>query len=128
MKQWIFLLFPIIMVSCQRQEDPLVGKWKVNSKFYSATYQISEAGNELNGLVLSYNDGTSKYKQGDEKQYFVFTGLKKESELQYVDGISGATSKKDAPKSIEIKQINKDTLEVTTFIMNKPLTEIWTRK
>lgn len=128
MLRWIFASFLIILIACQQRQDPLIGKWKVNSKFYYATYQILEDGNQLKGLVISYNDGTSKYHYDKEKPYYIFTGLKKENAQYYVNGVSGATTKNSESKSIEIKRINNDSLEVTTFVMSKPLTEIWTRK
>jgi len=128
MKQWLILLFLLIAIACRQQIDPLVGIWKVNSSFYSATYQIMKKRNQLNGLVLFYNDGTTRYKHDGTQQQYIFNGLKKKEDGQYVDGISGATTKNDTPKNIEIKIINKDTLEVTTFVMNKPLVEFWTRQ
>ena len=106
----------------------LIGEWKTNSQFYSATYQIAEEGTGLNGLVLFYDDGTTEYVHKDTKPRYIFTGLKKNSNSQYVDGISGATTKNSTPKSIEIKRRSYDTLEVTTYMMKQSLTEIWTRK
>lgn len=123
----MFLILIISLCSCYRQYNDIKGEWKVNSKFYHATYQIIEEDDNLNGLVLYYNDGTTKYTYDGTKRRYVFTGLKKEKN-QYVDGISGATSKNSTPKSIEIKSKSEDTLEVTTYIMDKPLLEIWTRK
>lgn len=128
MKRQMLILCSIMMISCQYQQDSLIGKWKVNSKFLNATYQILEDGDELNGLVLFYDDGTTKYRHDGTKNHYVFKGLKKENE-QYVDGISGATTKENnTPRSIEITKKHKDTLEVTTLVMNKPIVEFWTRQ
>lgn len=128
MNRWIYFLLLIMLISSCHKQDVLVGEWKINSQFYSATYQIEEEGNGLNGLVLFYDDGTTTYVHEDAKPRYAFTGLKKNSGSQYVDGVSGATTKNSTPKSIEIKRRSHDTLEVTTYMMKQSLTEIWTRK
>ncbi len=115
----------MFLLACN-QQDNIIGEWKVNSKFYQATFEIMEENDTWNGLVVYYNDGTTKYMHNDTKSRYAFTGLKKEKEV-YVDGITAATSKKGAPKSVEIRKQGKDSLEVTTYIMNKPIVEVWTR-
>ena len=49
----------------------------------------------------------------------------KQKDGLYIDAISGATITK---KELVIKQKNEDTLEVTTYIRNKPLKELWIKK
>ena len=126
MKGWIITLLLIISMSCNHQPDDMVGKWKTHSKHYTATFQIFEEGKKLNGLVLYYNDGTSKYNYDKNKPYYLFKGLKKKDDV-YIDAMTGATTKSDTPKTLEIKKRNIDTLDVTTYIRNKPLREVWTR-
>lgn len=127
MKRWIIILITIIGVSCHHHPDDLIGVWTVQSKFYSGTYQIKEDGKKLSGVVLYYNDGTSKYTYNEEKPYYIFTGLKKDNGI-YIDAVTGATSSNEKPQTLEIQKIHLDTLEVTTYIRNKPLKEIWIRK
>lgn len=126
MKRWIIILLTFFWIVCNHQSDDMVGEWVVQSKHYSATYRILQEGKKLNGLVLYYNDGTTKYRHDGEKFYYIFTGLEKDDGI-YVDAVTGATSKNDTPKTLEINKRNIDTLDVTTYIRNKPLREIWTR-
>lgn len=78
-------------------------------------------------MVLYYNDGTSKYTYNEKKPYYIFTGLQKGNGI-YVDAVTGATSSNQTQKTLEIEKKHLDTLEVTTYIRNKPLKEIWIRK
>ncbi len=126
MFRMVVVLLSIFMFSCSSRQDSIIGEWKVNSRFYQAVYQIVEENDALSGVVLYYNDGTTKYKYDGLKRRYAFTGLKKDKD-QYVDGITGATTKMEAPKSVEIKKRGRDTLEMTSYIMEKPLVEIWTR-
>lgn len=127
MKVFYIGMFLLFSIACTQHTDPIEGEWKVDSRFYSATCKITKENNQLNGLVLYYNDGTTKYKHDSSTNYYFFTGLKKQKNNHYIDGISGATSKNEISKNIEIKHKSKDTLKVTTIVLNKPLVEIWTR-
>jgi hypothetical protein len=127
MKQWISFLVVSIFYSCTQEPIPLLGKWKTNSVHYSATYQIeqNEGENELQVLILSYNDGTTTYKYEGEKPQYLCTNLHKENNNLYVDGTSGATKKEGVKHKYEIALINADSLRVTSYLLKKPLTEIW---
>ncbi len=127
MKKMLLLVILSILFSCDKKENPLIGTWKVDSKFYKATCNILEKDDYIKGLVLYYNDDTTiyKYEEGKPKNYF-FKNLK-EKEDGYVDAISGATQIKTAEETVKLKLISEDTLEVTTYIMNKPLKETWIR-
>jgi len=127
MKLFYACIFLLLSTACNQHTDPIEGEWKLNSRFYSATYKIAKERNQLNGLVLYYNDGTTKYKHDGSSNYYFFTGLKKQANNHYIDGISGATSKNEISENIEIKYKSTDTLEVTSQVLNKPLVEIWTR-
>lgn len=127
MQKWIFIFFLLATMSCSQQEEILLGKWVVHSRFYQASYQILEEEKEFKALVLYYNDGTSKYQYDGSNKHFLFTKLKKKKG-QYIDAISGATTKEGRGEHLSIHPKNKDTLEVTTYIMDRPLKEIWTRK
>jgi len=63
MKVFYICMFLLFSIACTQHADPIEGEWKLNSRFYSATYKITKESNQLNGLVLYYNDGTTKYKQ-----------------------------------------------------------------
>ena len=93
MKKIILFAILIIAFSCAKKENPLLGKWKVDSKFYKATYHILESNDSVQGKVLYYNDDTTIIREVDGKDYYVFKNLK-EKENVYVDAISGATKNK----------------------------------
>lgn len=117
------------MSSCKTKENPLLGVWKINSKFYKATCKIIKDENSVKGLVLYYNDDTTiyKYKEGDgeSKNYFFNNLIEKKG--TYVDAVSGATKTDKLEEAVTLKLLSKDTLEVTTHIMRKPLKETWIR-
>ena len=127
MKQLLFFLFLWMLSACQNKADDMVGIWKVNDRFTKASYQIEQDGRYLKAFVLAYDDGTTQYKFDGSKKHYAFTGLKHKKGV-YVDGVSGATSKTENPKNYAIKKKHKDTLEVTTYILNKPIIETWIRK
>ena len=105
----------------------MIGIWKVDSKFYKATCKILEENDTVKGEVLYYNDNTTVYrsKKGQAKSYF-FNNIK-EKNGTYIDAISGATKTKNKNKTATLHLVSTDTLEITTYIMNKPLKEIWVR-
>lgn len=116
----------LFCLSCVHKQDSLLGVWNVKSNFYKATCQIVKENNTYKGLVLYYNDDTSiyKHKEGDVKTYF-FNNIKAENN-QFVDAISGATIA--SSRLAELKLKHQDTLQVTTYIKQKPLTEIWIKQ
>lgn len=121
-----FLLAVIITVSaCAKKENPMLGLWKVDSKFYKASCQILEENDEVKGLVLYYNDDTTvyRYKEGEDKNYF-FKNIKEKNDM-YIDAVSGATKTEKSSESVTLNLISKDTLEVTTYMMKKTIKEIW---
>ncbi len=122
MKKILFVLF-VFLIGCGHDHSPILGKWSVESNFYSATYNIVEIGNRIKCEVLYYNDGTSSYKKDAGSPYYLSENLQYKNGI-YIDGVSGATTKMSEQK-INITLIHKDTLNVTTYIMNKPLIEHW---
>lgn len=126
MINWITLMISFIVFSNPHFKSNIEGDWKVNSKFYSASYLIKKENNNINALVLYYNDGTTKYKYDSKNKHYAFKDLRWEKD-QYVDGVSGATSGTEASRSIEIKKISMDTLQIKRFLVRKPIVEIWTR-
>ncbi|WP_339756607.1 hypothetical protein [uncultured Winogradskyella sp.] len=127
MKMKLSLLLLIMSLSCTQKADVLLGTWRVQSPFYKATCKILEENDSIKGLVLYYNDDTTvySYKEGEAKNYF-FNNLK-EKGGQYIDAISGATKTKSSNEKATLNLLSKDTLEITTYIMHKPLKEIWVR-
>ena len=124
MKNSFTIFICILLTSCLKKEHQIIGLWKVNSNFYKATYKIVEEQNKLIGKVIYYNDDTTVlHETGTDKDIFLFN--LKPNKAGYVDAVSGATKTKNYYTSIKTK--HKDTLEVTTYIQNKPLTETWTR-
>lgn len=128
MKKTILLTLFITVFSCGKTDNPLLGLWKVNSKFYKATCQILEENNEVKGLVLYYNDDTTvySYKDGQDKNYF-FNNIKKHDNV-YIDAVSGATKTEKSNDLVTLNLISKDTLEVKTYLMKKPIKEIWIKQ
>lgn len=105
----------------------MIGIWKVDSKFYTATCEILEEDNTIKGVVLYYNDNTTVYKHedGQPKSYF-FKNITEKNGV-YIDAVSGATKTENSNETATLHLLDQDTLEVTTYIMNKPLKEIWIR-
>lgn len=127
MKQWIYFLLFTLLFSCEQETTHLLGKWKTNSNYYSAVYQIEKIGDDFQAQILSYNDGTTKYKFDGQNPKFLFTNLQENKNKYFVDGTSGATKTENIKPKYEIACIGNDSLKVTSFLLNKPLTEIWTR-
>lgn len=127
MKKSIIVFLAFLSMSCSDSGLDLLGDWSVDSKHYQSTCRIQEEEGKLQGLILSYDDGTTRFHHKDGAQRYLFEDLKKKKDI-YVDGISGATIKKDTPPTLSIAQKSRDTLLVTTQILNRPSTEVWTRK
>jgi LEA14-like dessication related protein len=124
MKKSIFFLTVVFLISCTKKPTELIGIWEVQSPFYKARYAIEEHKDNVVAKIKYYNDDTYVYREsGTDKDIFLYKIQKKED--VYVDAISGATITK---KEITLKLKSKDTLEVTTYIRNKPLKEFWIKK
>ena len=125
MKQSLFIVI-IFFLSCSKPFDNrLLGIWKTNSKFYRATYKFEKVNHNIIGKLLYYNDGTTiLHETGTTKDIFI-KNLRYDDHL-FIDAVSGATQ--TTSRNYEIKVMHTDTLEVTTFMHNKPSIETWTRK
>lgn len=109
---------------CSKNEHKIIGLWNVKSNYYKATYKIEQQNSKLVGKVIYYNDGTTAlHETKTDKDLFLFD-LKLKNNT-YTDAVSGATNTKKQTTSMKLK--HKDTIEVTSYIMKKPLTEIWIR-
>ena len=127
MKYNAFIFFIIILiVGCNSVDKELFGIWDVKNKFYSATYEILKEDKKIKAKVLYYNDGTTKIFSDKENVRYLFVDLEKKDSI-YVDGITGATGKTDSEKSLSIKILDNDLLEVTQYHPNGTTTETWTR-
>jgi len=123
--QLILLGVFIMMTACKSSNDfAITGKWHLKSAFYKASYKIFNEENELKAYLLSYDDGTSVYTYCGKKKHFLFQSLKKKKG-RLVDATSGASQQENPKISLEL--LHTDTLLVTTYLMNKPLKEIWIR-
>ncbi|MCH2032537.1 MAG: hypothetical protein MK202_03365 [Tenacibaculum sp.] len=122
-----FLLLTIIpLMSCSTSVDHRIfGTWKTNSKFYAATYKIEKNSEKIIGKLLYYNDGTTVLHETKSDKDIFIKDLQYENEA-FVDATSGATQ--TTSKKYQIKIKHTDTLEVTTYVRNKPSIETWTRK
>lgn len=127
MKKLAILLL-LFAVSCKDTIDPLEGEWEVRSRFFKARYEILREDDQLKGLVLFYDDGTTKYRYDGTKRHYAYQNLVKKDSV-YVDAVSGATQVKEDHKMIDhIKMIGNDTLEMVSYMMNKPIVDVWVRK
>lgn len=125
MKKNILLITCFLFIFCSEKEHDIIGFWNVESNYYRATYKIENKNNKLIGKVIYYNDDTTILKETHtDKDIFLFN-LKLKKDNIYVDAVSGATSSKNQNTIIKVN--HKDTLEVTSYIMKKPLKEIWIR-
>ncbi|HAA11968.1 MAG TPA: hypothetical protein DCE41_09825 [Cytophagales bacterium] len=106
-------------------DSPLLGEWKVEDRFHSATYQILSQNRKTVGRVLLYDDGTTHYVWQPENARYIFQDVEEQGGL-YVNGLSGATSQNSA-KSHEIEVVHPDTLKVTSFHGELSISELWIR-
>lgn len=129
MKKYVLLFGLFAVTACSSKNDVILGTWEVNNSIYRASYQIIKEGKGFSGEVLHYDDGTTQYSQQKENKRYLFKNAQKNDSM-YVDGISGASKKtENAPaRTISLKVKHKDTLEVTSYILNHPIKELWTRK
>lgn len=124
MKRLLILL--CVLAACRQHIDTrILGTWETKSKYYEARYEIAQRGSKLIGKLLYYNDNIKVLHATHSDKDIVFKNIKSKNDV-YVDAISGATV--TGNKNIAFKIKNEDTLEVTRYIMNKPLAEYWTRK
>ena len=121
----IYLTILSVLLSCTTN-DPLEGIWIVRSDYYRATCEIHKTYQGFQGLMLSYDDGTTIYKHDPQQPRHLFKNIKLK-DREYVDGVSSATIKSGTSKNISIKLINEDSLLMTTYIMNRPVEELWTK-
>lgn len=115
-----------IIVGCNDKQDPVEGTWKVESRFYSATCEIQKEDGYFDGIVLSYDDGTTSYRFSENDPRYFFKNLKKKGEY-YVDGVSGATKSGYSSDQLKIELIATDTLKMISMVSNKPIEELWIR-
>ncbi|MCL7752149.1 hypothetical protein [Polaribacter sp. Z022] len=124
MKKLFLIIVCLFFMVYSKKNHEIIGLWNVKSNHYKATYKIEFQETKLVGKVIYYNDDTTVlHETGTKKDLFLFN-LKKENNI-YVDAVSGATNTETYATTI--KEKHKDTLEVTTFIMKKPLIETWIR-
>jgi len=118
-----------MLTACSSPNDPIMGYWTVQSRFYQGTYKIIPDGKGFSAAVVYYNDGTTVFDSSSNNQWYVFQQAVKKDSL-YVDGISGASSKSSSgqAKTICLKLSSPDTLEVTSYHFKQPSKELWTRK
>lgn len=121
----LILISFLSFLSCKTDEN-IDGFWKVKSEFYRATYHVHNVDHSKKAQVIAYSDGTSSYTDHERPNQYVFNNLKQQEGV-YVDAISGATKTSSLEHSNHIRVKHKDTIEVTTFIMGKPLKELWIR-
>ena len=124
MKKIVVLFIGYLVMSCNESPKGLLGTWRVDSKFYRANYKILEENDSIKALILYYNDDTTVLKHNPKQPRYAFSNLTSKKDV-FVDAISGAT--KNENHTLSIKQIHKDTLKVTTYILNKALNETWIR-
>ncbi|WP_292945370.1 hypothetical protein [Olleya sp. UBA1516] len=126
MKKQVCAILLIITFSCSKSAPELLGVWQVKSNYYKATYSIINENDSIKAKVLYYNDGTTILRKEDKNTFYVFENLKP-SNNGYVDAVSGATKTNEIKPNIELQSLHKDTLEVITYLRNKPLKEVWIR-
>lgn len=124
MKQYLSLIV-LFFISCNKPIAPnIIGNWQVKSKYYKANYKIEQHQDKLIAKVLYYNDDTTVLTATNTNADIFLHNLKYKDTV-FIDAIAGATQTKN---TTQIKVTHKDTLRVTSYIQNKPLTETWTRK
>ena len=115
-----------MIVSCAQDNSDILGTWRLDSRSHKAVYEILEEGESLNGLVVYYNDGTTKYEQDSTQRRYAFKDMQKEESV-YVDGISGATNLTEKNSGIKISVLSTDTILLTNYVMNRNVHDTLTR-
>ncbi|UTW61771.1 FMN-binding protein [bacterium SCSIO 12741] len=122
---WVSVVAVLLaLTSCDSPDSNLFGKWRVESKYYKATYHIVEDEGKIEGRVLYYNDGTTLIQEEGKPSKFLFRDLKEQDGV-YVDGISGATNTTNKHWSLSLK--HKDTIEAREHFGDQSSSEIWVR-
>jgi hypothetical protein len=123
--KWIcYCVVVFVSFSCEYPDKGiLLGNWKVKSGFYKAGYQIVQQNDQLKCIVNYYDDGTTVFNRNQKPAQFVFHDLKWKKDA-YVDVSSGASK---LNQSMKLKFKSRDTLEVTSYVMQQALKEIWVR-
>lgn len=125
MKKSSVLIILSMLFSCSNDDaEQLYGTWRVDSKFYKAKYEILEVEDEVKAKIKYYNDDTTVIKEDVANPRYILNNLLQKENV-FVDAVSGATTSNE--HITEIKPKHKDTLEVITYLMNKPLKELWIR-
>ena len=124
MRKIIFFIGVLFAVSCAQKPTELIGVWEVNTPYHKAVYSIEEYEDNIVGKIKYYNDNTFVYKESGTPKDIFLHKLKRKDSL-YIDAISGATN---TNHEWVIQQKHLDTLEVTQYIHNKPLQEVWIKK
>lgn len=127
MRLLIGLFIATLFISCSQKEEGLSGRWAVKTAYYTAQYEIVETEDGYNCRVLSYDDGTHKYKQGDACPRYLFKNIALSSGTRQTDGNTGPTKTHKKHQDFELNLLSKNSLEVTTLISGKKRVEIWKR-
>lgn len=104
------------------------GLWLRKDRYSYSELLIVEEEGSLNAKVIYSKDGTSEYLFSEELPRYVFVNLKKVENELFVDGTSSATQLQQNHKVNRIVKIQEDSLAVYTYVLNKEIKEIWTRK
>lgn len=125
MNKTYLILITVFFSSCLKSPDERIfGDWKVANNYYTADYKIERTERGITAKVMYYDDGTTILKATHSDQDIYIPSLHYK-DGEYVDAVSGATQQ---TPSIRIKIRNTDSLDVTKYVMHKPIKEYWTRK
>lgn len=124
MKKWSIIFIMIILNSCQSKTDKILGEWKVISLNYKAKYSFVKEDGETKARVMSYNDGTSRYKWDTNMKWYLSQNIE-ESDGHFVDATSGATN---TTENISFHLIKEDTMLVKFMSYNQIVQEVWIKE
>lgn len=119
MKKLVFCVL-LMFMSCSESPPTIEGVWNVRSEYYNAQYKITVDDGEYTGTVISYDDGTRKYSYDVHNKSYVF------KQVTLNNGYF--TNELNTSDPIYISQVNRNTLQVSSYILGKRLTEQWLRK
>lgn len=119
----LILLFLLILSCKETMNQQIFGLWKIQNRFYEATYHITEEDGMVVARVMKYDDGTTKYLWDDDNPKYLFRNLQQKGEM-FVDAVSGAT-KTDSNPTIEIEIWQIDSLRTTIYSNHHPRYELW---
>ena len=121
----LFIAFLLVLTGCKQDAKPWLGTWQTKDAFSAATYQLQQQNDQLEAVVLRYNDGTQRYRQTSYRVRYLSRDIQWQPEAE-VDGTTGATETRKPTAAVTVHPLHPDTLLVT-YTGSHSRQEKWSR-